>query len=113
MLATAFTGILPSDFCSRLVSDPSNTVLLECPFNCDDEVNDEAIVYVGDDLLNDCRGFGSGLCSDYSGKDLIQIPCNHVFAVIIAAGWLMGIKHAVGLRTGTNLAAQNTAIYRA
>ena len=67
MLATAFTGILPSDFCSRLVSDPSNTVLLECPFNCDDEVNDEAIVYVDDDLLNDCRGFGSGLCSDYSG----------------------------------------------
>ncbi len=64
ILATAFTGILPSGICSGLVADPSNTVRLECPFRCDDEVNDEGAVHADDHLSNDCRGFGSRLCSD-------------------------------------------------
>jgi len=51
LLATSFTGALPSDVCNRIIEDSSSTARLECPLKCDSE-------------LDDCGGFGSS-CYDY------------------------------------------------
>jgi len=60
LLATSFTGVFPTDLCNQTIEDMFSTARLECPVNCDN-------VMKGGDASNDCKGFGSGLCSNYVG----------------------------------------------
>ena len=60
LLATSFTGVFPTHLCNQTIDDMFSTARLECPVNCDN-------VMKGGDASNDCKGFGSGLCSNYVG----------------------------------------------
>ena len=62
LLATSFAGVFPIDVCNRSIVDPSSTVRLECPLNCDSALDNMTI---DSDATNGCGGFGS-TCSDYN-----------------------------------------------
>jgi len=58
LLATSFIGVFPPDLCNQTIEDMFTTTRIECPVNCNN-------VMEGGDASNDCKGFGSGLCSNY------------------------------------------------
>jgi len=62
LLATSFTGVFPNKLCNRSIEDPSSTLRLECPLNCDSMLDN---VTIDSDASNDCGGLGSRLCSNY------------------------------------------------